>query len=69
MAKFNSTIYKNLADSLANVTAEVKVTSSVQNCENIQIWIKIKSGIIYFCPTFHCQASCRETYALIVTYF
>jgi hypothetical protein len=37
MAKVNSTIYKHLADSLANVTAEVKVTSSIQNCENVQI--------------------------------
>jgi hypothetical protein len=69
MAKFNSTIYKHLTYSLANVTAEVKVTSSVQNCENAQIKIKIKSSIKYFSPTYQYQTCRHETHALIVTYF
>jgi len=69
MAKFNSTIYKHLADSLANVTAELKVTSSVQNCENVQMWIKIESDIKHVSPTYQYQAYCHETHALIVTYF
>jgi len=37
MVKLDSTIYRHLADSLANVTAEVKVTSSLKNCENVKI--------------------------------
>ena len=58
-----------LFTNIANVTAEVKVTSSIQNSENVQIWIKIKSDIKFFSPTYNYQAYCHETHTLIVTIF
>lgn len=58
-----------LFTNIANVTVEVKVTSSVQNSENVQIWIKIKSDIKFFSPTYQYQAYSHETHAHIVTYF
>jgi hypothetical protein len=69
MTTQKSTIYRHLADSLANVMAELKVTYSVQNCENFQIWIKIKRGIKDFSATHQYQVYSHETHAFLVTYF